>query len=99
MKLLDLYRYLGTLCLFSLGFSFNQEKLLANCNEKNCLKENTYLLHEKLTKEKFVFEKLLANLFLETDKDDNQSETSKNSFDILRYMLCENITSQSRRYV
>ena len=64
MKLLDLYRYFGTLCLVSLGFSFYQEKLLANCNDKNCLKENTYLLHEKLTKEIFVFEKLLANLFL-----------------------------------
>ena len=82
MKLLDLYRYLGTLCLFSLGFSFYQENLLANCNEKNCLQEKTYLLHKKLINEKFVFEKLLANLFLETDKDDNQSETSKNSFDI-----------------
>ena len=82
MKLLDLYRYLGTLCLVSLGFSFYQEKLLANCNEKNCLKEKTYLLHKKLINEKFVFEKLLANLFLETDKNDNQSDTSKNSFDI-----------------
>ena len=38
MKLLDLYRCLGTLCLVSLGFSFHQENLLANCNEKNCLK-------------------------------------------------------------
>ena len=82
MKFLDLYRYLGTLCLVSLGFSFYQENLLANCNEKNCLKEKTYLLHKKLINEKFVLEKLLANLFLETDKNDNQSDTSKNSFDI-----------------
>ena len=82
MKLFDLYRYLGSLCLVSLGFSFHHENLLANCNEKNCLRENTYLLHKKLNKEKFVLEKLLANLFLETDKNDNQSETSKNSFDI-----------------
>ena len=64
MKLLDLYRYLGTLCLVFLGFPFYQENLLANCNEKNCLKEKTYLLHKKLINEKFVLEKLLANLFL-----------------------------------
>ena len=82
MKLLDLYRYFGTLCLVFLSFSSYHENLLANCNEKNCLKENTYLLHKKLTKEKFVLEKLLANLFLETDKNENQSKTSKNSFDI-----------------
>ena len=82
MKILDLYRYLGTLYLVSLGFSFYQENLLANCNEKNCFRENSYLLHKKLSKEKFVLEKLLANLFLETDKNDNQSETSKTSFDI-----------------
>ena len=82
MKLLDLYRCLGTLCLVSLGFSFHQENLLANCNEKNCLKENPYLPYKKLIKEKIVLEKLLVNLFLETDKNDNQSVASKNSFDI-----------------
>ena len=49
MKLLDLYRYFGTLCLVSLGFSSYHENLLANCNEKYCLKENAYLLHKKLT--------------------------------------------------
>ena len=63
-------------------FSFHQENLLANCNEKNCLKENPYLPYKKLIKEKIVLEKLLVNLFLETDKNDNQSVASKNSFDI-----------------
>ena len=82
MKFLDLYKYLGTLCFTFLIFSVHQEILLANCKEKNCSNENTYLFYKKLNKEKLVFEKLLANLFLETEINDNQSEKNKNSFDI-----------------
>tara|TARA_Y100000287_G_scaffold185466_1_gene188804 strand:+ start:413 stop:2497 length:2085 start_codon:yes stop_codon:yes gene_type:complete len=82
MKLSDLYKYSGIICFISLGFFFNQENLLASCNKKNCSIENKYLFHKKLSGEKLVLQKLLANLFLETEKNDNQSETSKNSFDI-----------------
>ena len=82
MKLLDFYKYLGTLCFISLGLTFHQKILPAGCNEKNCLAEKKYFLHKKLNKEKLVIEELFANLFLSNKINDNHSEISKNSFDI-----------------
>ena len=51
MKLLNFYKYLGTLCFISLGLTFHQKILTADCNEKNCLLEKKYFLHKKLNKD------------------------------------------------
>ena len=82
MKLLDFYKYLGTICFISLGLTFHQKILSVDCNEKNCLSEKKYFLHKKLNKEKLVIEELFDNLFLSNKINDNHSEISKNSFDI-----------------
>lgn len=82
MKLSELYKYLGILCFVFLGFSFHQKNILASCNENNCSIEKKYSLYKKLSEEKLVLGELLANLFLATDMNDNDSEISKNFFEI-----------------
>ena len=82
MKLSELYKYLGILCFVFLGFSFHQKNILASCNERSCSIEKKYFFQKKLSKEKLVLEKLLANLFLVTEINDNYSKQTKNSFDI-----------------
>ena len=82
MKLLNLNKYFGILLFIFLGFNFHQKTLLAECNEKNCKIENKYFLYNTLNEEKLVLEELLANLFITTEIAENNSQTTKNSFEI-----------------
>ncbi len=82
MKLLNLNKYFGILLFIFLVFHFHQKNLLAECNEKNCKIENKYFPHNTLNKDKLVLEELLANLFITKGINENNSQTTKNSFDI-----------------